>query len=192
MQIKKLTAAANLVLMIPGATQFTLILSTASSWAHDLVRPRSAVLLIEYAPSSWKWNGYSSVEHKIYHQNGAPFVSFLIFAPNVGLNDCELRPSGDRPGKRHFHTTHLGTAFGFNEKETTSLMMKQKTQNSDTLNEPILIFQCLTELWRHSSCHLVGQWQVFTSHAILIVSVDEAYQKFRFTCWGTNPAMLET
>lgn len=57
--INKLTADANLVFMIPGATQFTLILCSAKSIATTLVRPRSAVLLTEYAPNTYK-NKYKS------------------------------------------------------------------------------------------------------------------------------------
>lgn len=40
--------------MIPGATQLTLILFAAKSFATTLVSPRSAVLLTEYAPKSYK------------------------------------------------------------------------------------------------------------------------------------------
>ena len=46
-----LTALLNLVLMRPGARQFTLISSAASSWANTFVSPKRAVLLTEYGPS---------------------------------------------------------------------------------------------------------------------------------------------
>lgn len=43
-------ALLNLVFIIPGHTQLTLILEEATSPAVVLVNPRSAVLLTEYAP----------------------------------------------------------------------------------------------------------------------------------------------
>jgi len=48
-----LTADANFVLTIPGATQLTLMLLDAKSAATIFVNPRSAVLLTEYAPNSY-------------------------------------------------------------------------------------------------------------------------------------------
>ena len=42
-----LTAELNLVLMIPGAIQLTLMLSDASSSERTFVRPNKAVLLTE-------------------------------------------------------------------------------------------------------------------------------------------------
>ena len=44
----KLTAPENFVSMMPGATQFTLMLSGDNSKLRALVRPKSAVLLTEY------------------------------------------------------------------------------------------------------------------------------------------------
>lgn len=48
--IKNLTAEANFVATIPGATQFTLILSCTTSLAIAFVRPKSVVLLTLYDP----------------------------------------------------------------------------------------------------------------------------------------------
>uniref|UniRef100_A0A8D8XNF5 Uncharacterized protein n=1 Tax=Cacopsylla melanoneura TaxID=428564 RepID=A0A8D8XNF5_9HEMI len=48
------SAAANLVLVIPGARQLTRMFSSAKSCATALVRPNNAVLLTEYAPRSLK------------------------------------------------------------------------------------------------------------------------------------------
>lgn len=47
-----LTAAANLVFIMPGATQLTLMLFSAKSKATTFVSPRRAVLLTEYAPKT--------------------------------------------------------------------------------------------------------------------------------------------
>lgn len=54
--INKLTADANFVFIIPGAIQLTLMLLSAKSVATTLVSPRSAVLLIEYAPNIYESN----------------------------------------------------------------------------------------------------------------------------------------
>lgn len=50
---KKLTAAANLVATIPGATQFTLMLSCTTSVAIAFVNPSRVVLLTLYAPKGY-------------------------------------------------------------------------------------------------------------------------------------------
>lgn len=52
--LSTLTAAANFVLIIPGATQLTRIFFSAKSIATTFVNPRSAVLLTEYAPNAYK------------------------------------------------------------------------------------------------------------------------------------------
>lgn len=49
---KVYTGCENLVFIIPGAMQFTRILSSASSSAVTLVNPNKAVLLTEYKPNN--------------------------------------------------------------------------------------------------------------------------------------------
>lgn len=52
-----LTASLNFVLMTPGATQLTRILSPASCGTSARVSPSKAVLLTLYGPKNWDKNG---------------------------------------------------------------------------------------------------------------------------------------
>ena len=67
----KLTTWLNLVWIIPGAIQLTLILSGANSMASALVRPNSAVLLTEYGPNICGHDTCETASHSRFKQTCA-------------------------------------------------------------------------------------------------------------------------